>query len=71
VDGLPYYRFQLVDRVSGQERVLGVFTNDDPGWRVGDVIPSGGRVFQIAAIEPFAGPSHIPIDARWIVRRVA
>jgi hypothetical protein len=71
MDGLPYYRFQLVDRASGEERVLGVFTNADPSWRVGDVIPTDGSVFQIAAIEPFDGPSHIPIDARWIVRRVA
>jgi hypothetical protein len=66
-----YFHFQLIDRDSGDERVLGLFTNADPSWRVGDVIPSGDRVFQIAAIEPYDGPSPIPIHARWVVRRVA
>jgi hypothetical protein len=67
-----YFHFQLVDRESGEERILGLFTDSRASWNVGDVIrPGTGRIFQIAAIEPFEAPSVIPIQARWVVRRVA
>ncbi len=68
---LPYYRFQLVDREAGEEHVVGVVTNAERSWRVGDVVPARDRVFQITAIEPFEGATHIPVDAKWVVRRVA